>query len=178
MEVSSDSGFWECHEKGLLLVDHVCHAETWEGVDKAQKEQRVLDQKGRWNTIKKTERPLTCLWWRSDKPNDSASAREILMILKALVSMVSRWESCEAVLPAQMGEQYSIKLWMKALQVVSCHMLVSPLKHHQGHSSVYLFSAMTPSGWVVHSLWCPTKVDTKQHLEYIFSFWAIRHISR
>ena len=43
MKVNSDPGFWEFHQKGLI-VDHVRSAETWEG-DKAWKEQMVQDQK-------------------------------------------------------------------------------------------------------------------------------------
>ena len=63
----------------------------------------------------KTERPLTCLQWGSDRPIDSVSAWEIPILLKALASMVPRQARCEVGAPAQRGEKYSIKLKMKAL---------------------------------------------------------------
>ena len=40
------------------------------------------------------------------------------MILRALLFMTSRKTKCEAVVPAQRREQYSIKLRMKAVYVV------------------------------------------------------------
>ena len=42
----------------------------------------------------------------------------IPMILNALVSTACSRESCEVGAPVQRGEQYSIRLWMKALYVV------------------------------------------------------------
>ena len=113
MEVSSDPGFGEFHKGVAVGLCAPCR-NLW-GTEhknsrgcKTQKEAILLD------TIK-TERPPTCLRWESESLIDSASSWGIPVILKALVSMMSSKARCEAGVPAQRGEQYSIELCMEAL---------------------------------------------------------------
>ena len=62
------------------------------------------------------DRPHAYLQCEGNKSSDSASAREIAMILKAF--MVKRLARCGvAKVPVQRSEQYSIELRMKALRV-------------------------------------------------------------
>ena len=97
MDVSHDPGFRYVHQKGI------------DGGPWALHEPGGTKHGRRWQKIESL--PPTCLRWRSDRSVDSASSREIQIILKTLVSTASSWARCEwGKEPAQSGEQHSIKL--------------------------------------------------------------------
>ena len=78
------------------------------------KEQRVQDQKG--GGRREIKHRAVC----DGKMRDPhLHCVEIPMILKALVSKMSSRARCEAGVPSQRGEQYSIRLRMKAFSVDS-----------------------------------------------------------
>ena len=97
--MSSRPGFWQFHE---MWVSGGPHASC-----------RYLGQKGSG----RTQRDHRSVSDGEVLFSDSTSWQEIPMILMALVSTASSSASCEAGVPAQRGEQYSIKLQMKPLYV-------------------------------------------------------------